>query len=112
MAKPIWGTKRDCPSCSARFYDLGNHPAHCPKCDTEFDPSAKVAAPPPPPPEPAKPTPPAKSKKTGDKDSTAKNSDDDAFDDVEDILVEDDDDDDDDEKDLDETAGSGSDVSG
>jgi hypothetical protein len=24
MVKPEWGTKRTCPKCSTRFYDLGN----------------------------------------------------------------------------------------
>ena len=23
MVKPEWGTKRTCPKCSTRFYDLG-----------------------------------------------------------------------------------------
>ena len=38
MAKPELGTKRTCPSCAAKFYDLGRRPARCPKCETEFDP--------------------------------------------------------------------------
>ncbi|MFT6541441.1 MAG: hypothetical protein ACJAU5_000515 [Maricaulis maris] len=38
MAKPELGSKRACPSCSAKFYDLGRRPARCPKCETEFDP--------------------------------------------------------------------------
>ena len=38
MAKPELGTKRACPSCGAKFYDLGRRPARCPKCETEFDP--------------------------------------------------------------------------
>lgn len=36
MAKPEWGTKRDCASCNAHFYDLGKNPPVCPKCGTEF----------------------------------------------------------------------------
>ncbi|WP_235515851.1 FYDLN acid domain-containing protein, partial [Sphingomonas sp. Leaf10] len=24
MVKPEWGTKRTCPKCATRFYDLGN----------------------------------------------------------------------------------------
>ncbi|MBP9752741.1 MAG: FYDLN acid domain-containing protein [Proteobacteria bacterium] len=32
MTKPEWGTKRTCMSCTARFYDLNNKPATCPKC--------------------------------------------------------------------------------
>ena len=38
MAKPELGTKRACPTCSAKVYDLGRRPARCPKCETEFDP--------------------------------------------------------------------------
>ena len=30
MVKPEWGTKRTCPKCSTRFYDLGKEdPVHC-----------------------------------------------------------------------------------
>lgn len=28
------GTKHHCASCSARFYDLNQSPARCPKCQT------------------------------------------------------------------------------
>ena len=39
MAKPEWGTKRTCPKCSTRFYDLGNEdPVHCIECGTDFVP--------------------------------------------------------------------------
>jgi uncharacterized protein (TIGR02300 family) len=40
VAKPEWGTKRICPSCGARYYDLMRRPVICPKCDTPFDPEA------------------------------------------------------------------------
>ncbi len=40
MAKPEWGTKRICPSCGARYYDLGKVPPTCPPCGAEFDPEA------------------------------------------------------------------------
>jgi uncharacterized protein (TIGR02300 family) len=40
VAKPEWGTKRICPSCGARYYDLMREPVICPKCDTPFDPEA------------------------------------------------------------------------
>lgn len=40
MSKPELGTKRDCPECGARFYDLHKEPAHCPKCHHEFIPEA------------------------------------------------------------------------
>jgi uncharacterized protein (TIGR02300 family) len=37
MVKPEWGTKRTCPKCSTRFYDLGNdEPVHCINCGTDF----------------------------------------------------------------------------
>ena len=40
MAKPEWGTKRICPSCGTRYYDLLREPVVCPKCSTPFDPEA------------------------------------------------------------------------
>lgn len=40
MAKPEWGTKRICQSCSTPFYDLQRDPIVCPKCQTVFDPEA------------------------------------------------------------------------
>ncbi|MGH7064571.1 MAG: TIGR02300 family protein [Stellaceae bacterium] len=40
LAKPEWGSKRICPSCGARYYDLLRHPVICPKCSTPFDPEA------------------------------------------------------------------------
>lgn len=42
MAKPEWGTKRTCPSCGAKFYDLRRAPIHCPKCASVFEPDAVV----------------------------------------------------------------------
>lgn len=38
MANPELGAKQICPNCQAKFYDLNRRPAHCPKCDTDFDP--------------------------------------------------------------------------
>lgn len=38
MAKPELGTKRTCPECAARFYDLGKMPCECPKCEHSFEP--------------------------------------------------------------------------
>lgn len=39
MAAPELGTKRQCPSCSARFYDLGRlPPLRCVKCSHVFEP--------------------------------------------------------------------------
>lgn len=40
VSKHDLGTKRDCPECGARFYDLNKEPAHCPKCEHEFVPEA------------------------------------------------------------------------
>jgi uncharacterized protein (TIGR02300 family) len=44
MVDPKLGTKRSCPACEAKFYDLNKLPAVCPKCGHSFDPSAVVAA--------------------------------------------------------------------
>jgi uncharacterized protein (TIGR02300 family) len=38
VANPELGQKQVCPNCQAKFYDLNRRPAHCPKCDAEFDP--------------------------------------------------------------------------
>ena len=39
MAKPEWGTKRTCPKCGERFYDLGkDDPVTCIECGEEWDP--------------------------------------------------------------------------
>jgi uncharacterized protein (TIGR02300 family) len=40
VAKPEWGSKRICPSCGTRYYDLLREPVVCPKCSTPFDPEA------------------------------------------------------------------------
>lgn len=32
MPKEEWGTKRLCPSCMTRFYDLNKDPMTCPAC--------------------------------------------------------------------------------
>jgi uncharacterized protein (TIGR02300 family) len=44
LAKPEWGTKRICPSCGTRYYDLLRDPVICPKCGTPFDPEAFLRA--------------------------------------------------------------------
>ena len=39
MVKPEWGTKRTCPKCSTRFYDLGHEdPVTCIACAATFAP--------------------------------------------------------------------------
>ena len=44
MAKPEWGTKRICPSCGTRYYDLLRDQVVCPKCSTPYDPEAFLKA--------------------------------------------------------------------
>jgi len=38
VAKPELGTKRECPECAVKYYDLGRSPCACPKCGTSFEP--------------------------------------------------------------------------
>src|SRR6478752_1781864 len=39
MVKPEWGTKRSCPKCSTRFYDLGkDDPITCIACGNAWAP--------------------------------------------------------------------------
>jgi uncharacterized protein (TIGR02300 family) len=39
MAKAEWGTKRTCPKCGTRFYDLGKEdPVTCLNCGIAWDP--------------------------------------------------------------------------
>ena len=53
MAKPELGTKRVCPSCGTKYYDLHRNPITCPSCGTVFEVVAhqktpeRVAPPPP-----------------------------------------------------------------
>jgi uncharacterized protein (TIGR02300 family) len=42
LANPELGTKQICPTCQAKFYDLNRRPAHCPKCQSDFDPDEAV----------------------------------------------------------------------
>ena len=44
MSKPEWGSKRICPSCGARYYDLLREQVVCPKCSTPYDPEAFLKA--------------------------------------------------------------------
>src|ERR1043166_8472137 len=44
MSKPARGTKRVCPSCGERFYDLNRTPIVCPVCQSIY----QVTPPPPP----------------------------------------------------------------
>ncbi len=36
MAKSELGTKRLCPNCGAKYYDLNRDPVICPKCGASF----------------------------------------------------------------------------
>jgi uncharacterized protein (TIGR02300 family) len=39
MVKPEWGTKRSCPKCGTRFYDLGkDDPVTCINCGVHWEP--------------------------------------------------------------------------
>lgn len=39
MVKPEWGTKRSCPKCGTRFYDLGKEdPVTCIECGDKWYP--------------------------------------------------------------------------
>ncbi len=40
MARPEWGTKRLCPNCGTRYYDMRHDPIVCPHCGAAFDPEA------------------------------------------------------------------------
>ena len=44
MAKPELGTKRLCPGCGAKYYDLNKDPIACPKCGTVFEAAPVVTA--------------------------------------------------------------------
>ena len=38
LVKADLGTKRQCPSCASRFYDLTKRPIECPKCGFSYEP--------------------------------------------------------------------------
>ncbi len=103
MAKPEWGRKVTCASCSNKFYDMRREPATCPSCGATNDPlqafRPKRGA-------VAKPTPQKEAKPKAakvlpdedddDLDAVLPDVDDDddlADDDVEDVLDDDEDDD-------------------
>jgi uncharacterized protein (TIGR02300 family) len=44
LAKPELGTKRICPSCGTKYYDLKRDPIICPTCGTIFAIAAPVKA--------------------------------------------------------------------
>jgi hypothetical protein len=66
MVKPEWGTKRTCPKCATRFYDLGKEdPVTCIECGVTWNPEPILKSKQPLPFEAAKPV----SEKEADKDS-------------------------------------------
>jgi len=40
VAKAEWGTKRACPHCGTKFYDMMKSPIICPKCEKVVEPEA------------------------------------------------------------------------
>jgi uncharacterized protein (TIGR02300 family) len=42
LVKPELGTKRLCPTCGGKFYDLHKSPAECPYCEAVFNPEDLV----------------------------------------------------------------------
>ncbi len=56
MVNPEWGTKRACPKCNTRFYDLGNDdPVTCINCGNVWVPESMLKSKQPMPFETAKP---------------------------------------------------------
>ena len=45
VAKPDLGSKRQCQSCAAKFFDLNKSPILCPKCGATFVAAAITRAP-------------------------------------------------------------------
>jgi len=45
VGKPDLGTKRTCPSCGTKYYDLNRSPIVCPSCGTVFQVTASQRAP-------------------------------------------------------------------
>lgn len=43
MPKDEWGTKRLCPHCGSRFYDLQRDPMTCPECSHSFTAESLIA---------------------------------------------------------------------
>ena len=43
MSKPARGSKRVCPSCGARFYDLNRSPITCPVCQAVYQVTAPAS---------------------------------------------------------------------
>ena len=85
MAKPEWGTKRTCPKCGERFYDLGkDEPVTCIECGEEWYPEPVLKS--------KQPIPldEADKKKDGEADSDLGGDEDDELKDIENIDDDDD----------------------
>jgi uncharacterized protein (TIGR02300 family) len=88
MVKPEWGTKRTCPKCGERFYDLNKEdPVTCIECGNEWTPEPVLKS--------KQPIPFEEKKKVVEESDS-----DLADDDLEDIDVDDDDDSPDNDVDL------------
>lgn len=89
MVKQEWGTKRTCPKCGERFYDLGNEdPVTCIECGNEWTPEPVLKS--------KQPIPFEEEKKDDKKEADSDLADDD----LDDIDVDDDDDSPDNDVDL------------
>lgn len=100
MTKAKWGTKRQCPKCGTRFYDLGKEdPVVCIDCGNEWVPEAILKS--------RQPQLEEQDKKTADV-KTKKDEDDneDVLIEEEDLEIDEDDDDDIGDEDLDLDDGS------
>jgi len=82
MVKPEWGTKRDCPKCGERFYDLGKEdPVTCIECGNKWTPEPVLKS--------KQPIPFEEEEKKKDENADADLADDD-LEDIEDIDEDDD----------------------
>jgi hypothetical protein len=91
MVKPEWGTKRSCPKCGERFYDLGTEdPVKCIECGNEWYPEPVLKS--------KQPIPFEEAKKDKPEEADSDLADDD--DDLEDLDVDEDEDSPDNDVDL------------
>jgi uncharacterized protein (TIGR02300 family) len=89
MVKPEWGTKRTCPKCGTRFYDLGkDDPVTCINCGVHWEPDPILKSKQPLPFDAPKP----EKEKKRDEDDTDLNEDLDLADEDEEAPVDDDND--------------------
>lgn len=103
MPNPEWGTKRLCPACATRFYDLDNDPTTCPACGAEHELSVFTLT------KARNARTDAAAKKAKEAEAEAVDTDDDVLDDDDDLADDVLDDDDDDTVDIEEIADASSD---